>query len=303
MDLIYYHGNCTDGWAAAYVAHLKYPEAKLVPAFYSTEPPYEEVEGKDVLMVDFAWKGRDVNIKLNLLAKSLRIFEHHKTAGETLKNLEFVTYDVTRSGAGLAWDYLFGKDSGLPNGKGERRNDGYERPWWVNYVEDYDIWNKKLPLTDSVNMYLHALPHEIKVWDDINSGLIPYEYVESVGEGMRQQQAYQVKSLVAMSNSGRGWGCTVGFVNAPYFFTSDVGHELAKTHDIGMTWQVRKDGLVAFGLRSIGDIDVSKVAKRLGGGGHKNSAGFELSQGSARSLLEDILKAGPEFTRVGGCVS
>ena len=29
-------------------------------------------------------------------------------------------------------------------------------------------------------------------------------------------------------------------------------------------------------LRSIGDFDVSEVAKRLGGGGHKNAAGYRI---------------------------
>jgi nanoRNase/pAp phosphatase (c-di-AMP/oligoRNAs hydrolase) len=32
--------------------------------------------------------------------------------------------------------------------------------------------------------------------------------------------------------------------------------------------------MFAYSLRSIGDFDVSELAKRYGGGGHKNSAGF-----------------------------
>jgi len=260
-----------------------------------------------VLMVDFAWKGREVNIKLNLLAKSLRIFEHHKTAAETLKNLEFVTYDVTRSGVGLAWDFLFGYED-FRHGNWDVHwvdiKDPQPRPWWVQYVEDYDLWVKKLDDTDAINMYLHALPKTIEVWDLLaahsqeGGKRIAFEQ----GSGMLRQQNYQVKCLVEMANSGRGWGCTVGFVNAPYFLTSDVGHELSKTHDIALVWQVRKDGLVSVGLRSIGDIDVSKVAKRWGGGGHKNSAGFELTHSQLQVMLKDILSANDEY-RITRCVS
>ena len=36
----------------------------------------------------------------------------------------------------------------------------------------------------------------------------------------------------------------------------------------------RADGKRQWGLRSVGDFDVSEVAKTLGGGGHKNAAGF-----------------------------
>src|SRR5271165_1781041 len=234
MDLIYYHGNCTDGWAAAYVAHLKYPEAKLVPAFYSTEPPYDEVEGKDVLMVDFAWKGRDVNIKLNLLAKSLRIFEHHKTVPETIGDLEFITYDVNRSGAGLTWDYLLGKDS-TPLGQIWRT-----RPWWVNYVEDYDLWTKKLPMTEEVSAFLHSSPKTVEAWDGIAA--MNTSQAMKLGMGAWQQIQYQTDALVKQANSGQGWGCSVAVVNGPFFTTSEVGHELAKTHDVAFIWSIRKDG-------------------------------------------------------------
>jgi nanoRNase/pAp phosphatase (c-di-AMP/oligoRNAs hydrolase) len=34
-----------------------------------------------------------------------------------------------------------------------------------------------------------------------------------------------------------------------------------------------------FSLRSIGDFDVSEIAKQYGGGGHKNASGFRLPHG------------------------
>ena len=110
MDLIFFHANCTDGWTAAYVASKRYPEAKLIPIGYAENPPYGEVEDKDVIVVDFSWP-REVSIRLSLLAKSFHIYDHHKTTGENLQGLDFVTFDNARSGAGLAWDYLFGVDS------------------------------------------------------------------------------------------------------------------------------------------------------------------------------------------------
>ncbi len=56
-----------------------------------------------------------------------------------------------------------------------------------------------------------------------------------------------------------------------------------------------KDGQVAVSLRAKGDCDVAAIAKRFGGGGHRNAAGFRIfdtSVDQVRSLLkEEIHKA------------
>ena len=39
------------------------------------------------------------------------------------------------------------------------------------------------------------------------------------------------------------------------------------------------------GSRSIGDVNVSWIAKKYGGGGHKNAAGFSLSIADAVAMM------------------
>jgi phosphoesterase RecJ-like protein len=39
---------------------------------------------------------------------------------------------------------------------------------------------------------------------------------------------------------------------------------------------IQNDGSVFASLRSVGDFDVSKLAKEYGGGGHKNAAGCKF---------------------------
>jgi uncharacterized protein len=85
MDIVYYHAPCQDGWVAAFVAKLKYPEAELIPLTYGRFNDGDLVfqsAGKDVLMVDFSLKSREANDALNASAKSLLILDHHKTAQE-----------------------------------------------------------------------------------------------------------------------------------------------------------------------------------------------------------------------------
>lgn len=292
MDLILYHGKCTDGWAAAYVAHLRYPEAQLLGVNYGEPPPI--VKDLDVLVVDFSWK-REITEGLVAAAKSFHILDHHKTAQAELEGLNYTTFDMKRSGVGLAWDYLFGRDNKdrpfqVPGKLGVVGYLFKARPWWVDYVEDYDLWTKKLPMIDAISAFLHALPKTTEVWDGLHNGDISFEKAVSIGSGMLEHQRYQVSALLEIANSVGAWGLRVGIVNAPYFMSSDLGKALADTHDVGMTWYQRKDGKFVFSLRSNdkGDIDVSKIAIRMGGGGHKHSAGFEMNQSAGLSWLNAL---------------
>lgn len=48
------------------------------------------------------------------------------------------------------------------------------------------------------------------------------------------------------------------------------------------------DGGCKVSLRSRGDLDVESMARRHGGGGHKNAAGFTLDEGSAERLRAEV---------------
>ena len=61
-------------------------------------------------------------------------------------------------------------------------------------------------------------------------------------------------------------------------FASEAGNILAKeSGTFGMTWMINSKGMANVSLRSIGDYDVSAIAKTFGGGGHRNAAGFEVA--------------------------
>jgi nanoRNase/pAp phosphatase (c-di-AMP/oligoRNAs hydrolase) len=58
-----------------------------------------------------------------------------------------------------------------------------------------------------------------------------------------------------------------------------IGHELAKRGRYGKAWGLvyRVSGLlVDCSIYSTGELDVSAVATRFGGGGHRNAAGFSI---------------------------
>lgn len=293
MDIIFFHGHCPDGWCAAYIASKKYPEAKLVPLDHGAPFDYIQVDGRDILMLDFSLRTREDNDRIAARAKSFRILDHHKSAREVLEGAPYATFDMKRSGAGLAWDYLLGADSdyhkqvSVYNPTGVDNAPPLERPWWVNYVEDRDLWNWALPNSREICAYLGTLELNKEDWDKLNS--MEWAAIAGQGFGAYAHIQHYVREAVKQAQTGILQGYKTAVLNVPYLNCSEVGNELAKTHDVSLTYFERGDQMIQFSLRSIGDIDVSAIAKVFGGGGHKNAAGFQLSVYKGREIVDQIL--------------
>lgn len=273
INLIVYHNACPDGWCAAYIAKKRFPCAELLPQDHGKEPPYDKLRGKRVLVVDFSWRTQDMNDKVYLDAEYFQIFDHHKTAQEVLSGRPYAVFDMNRSGAGLTFDLLFPDD---------------HRPWYVNYVEDRDLWRFDYPDSRAVNEYLLTLPYTVEGWDQMNdiSAAIDYGYT------LLKQKRKNVSMVVEHAQEGRFGDSSVGVVNAPYFLSSDVGEELTKKYNIGLIWFERNDGMMQFSLRSRGELDVSTVARMFNGGGQRNAAGFNLPIHQGRVLLDTMTSRG-----------
>jgi oligoribonuclease NrnB/cAMP/cGMP phosphodiesterase (DHH superfamily) len=284
VGLIIYHNACPDGWCAAFVAAKRYPNAQLLARDHGLEPPYEAVEGRNVLVVDFSWRTREQNDRMANLAKSFRILDHHRTAQTVLEGAPYATFDMARSGAGLAWDFLFGKDSMGPYGEKFQ-----ERPWYVNYVEDRDLWNWKLSHSREINAYLMTLPHTKEAWDTLDQQGFDQARAIQLGVGALSHVEHYVREAVKHARVGVLRSFNTAVLNVPYLNCSEVGNELAKAHGVSLTWFERGDGVVQFSLRGNGNMDVSEIAKAFNGGGHRNAAGFQLPLPEARKTLDEIL--------------
>lgn len=285
MDLIIHHKSCPDGFCAAFIAHKRYPEAIILPMDHGTNPPYAEVEDKDVLVLDFSWRTREENIRLSKLAKSFRILDHHKTAQTVLDGLDFATFDMNRSGAGITWDEIYGSNHRI----GDFQFIGKPRPWYVNYVEDRDLWRHKLISSEEVNAYIMTLPFTIEAWETLDG----MDWIDAArkGEGALAHVRHYVREAVVQAQTGTLDGHPARIINALYMNISEVAGALAQEAgiDIGIGYFERGDGVMQFSLRSRNDVDVSAIATSFGGGGHKNAAGFQLSVCDGRKLVDKIL--------------
>ena len=92
-----------------------------------------------------------------------------------------------------------------------------------------------------------------------------------------------IKKLIAEAYMAEVGGFIVPVVNAPYHYASDTAHELLSVYayaPFAACWFRRGDGQIQWSLRSEDHrADVSAVAKGLGGGGHRNAAGFQHPSG------------------------
>lgn len=298
MDIIMYHNNCPDGWAAAFISKSRYPEAELMGLNHGLLP--EAVEelfiystGKDVIMVDYSLRTRELNDRLNAVAKSFRILDHHKTALAVLDGAPYATFDMKRSGAGMAWDYLFGKDAKQTLTKIDDNTFSYTiftpRPWWVDYTEDQDLWNWALPDSPEINAFLMVQPRTVEAWEFIARNYSAKD-ARDEGKGVRQYVEYYTRSVTEFAQEGILFGKRAAVLNIPYVGVSEAGNALCKAgFPLAVLWFERNDGQTQFSLRGDGSVDVSGIAKFYGGGGHNNAAGFQVTIAEGRALVDQIL--------------
>lgn len=270
--LVLYHADCADGFCAAWAAWRYFGDkAEYVPVQYGQEPP--DVTGCDLYILDFSYK-QPVMKRLIESAGEIVVLDHHKTAQAEFVGLEeyardvgiphrFV-FDMDKSGGRLAWEHFFpGKDA----------------PWLVRWTEDRDLWRWQLIASKEVSAALASYPKDFALWDNFHQqGTIDnYPPPELCREGSAilryQQQLIDgiCRSAVEIDLDGH----KVLSTNATVLI-SEVGQQLSKGRPFSATYFVRGDDeRKVWSLRSQTDgLDVSEIAKRHGGGGHKNAAGF-----------------------------
>jgi len=276
MNHVFYHSKCYDGFGAAYAAWKKFGDkAEYHAVSYGYPPP--GVKGETLYIVDFSYP-MDV---LNNLHESFEnnnfkkrfekvvIIDHHKTAQESLEEnkdaypwLE-IYFDMEKSGALMTWEYFHPK---IP------------APMLIRWISDRDLWQFKLPDSEKVHKALVSFPMDFKLWDKFAKG----EYDLST-EGITCERLYsQLVDQITKSH----WlkmidGRKVPVVNTSIAW-SEVGAKLLELNpktpfaasftvfDDQVMWSLRS--------RSNEDVDVSAIAKKFGGGGHKHAAGFKAQR-------------------------
>lgn len=267
--LVIYDANCPDGFTGAWLLWRAFGDdgVQYCPANYGDAPP--DVAGKDVYIVDFSYP-RDVLQDLFSKAASLYVWDHHKTAEENCRGLDFCVFDMNLCGCRLLFETFIRN-----NHPGIYAHDNAAN--FVRYVDDNDRGVRALPDTDEVRAAYLATPFEFSKW----GALVAKGWSEWVQMGRQildyQQLCIDQHAPTATRRRLRGCDYRVPIVNLTFkHIVSPLLGELAEHAPFAAAfWFDGKQW--AFSLRSRkGGTDVSEVAQRFGGGGHKNAAGFRV---------------------------
>lgn len=278
QPLVVYHANCADGFTAAWACWEKNPSWEYRPMAYSDNgfsQLLKDALGRDVYFLDFCLSRLEM-WQIGTVANKLVVLDHHKTAEAALAGFEEemdvfganveVVFDMERSGAGIAWDYFW---------------PGKPRPALVDVVEDRDLWRFQYWFTKNVMAYIFSFDYTFENWMKLHFSLRHSLYEkEQIGASLVRKHEKDIRELL---KGGRRTmtigGVEVPVCNLPYTMSSEAGHILAEEAPFAACYWDAGDKR-RFSLRSREDgADVSEIAKRYGGGGHKHAAGFEMPLG------------------------
>lgn len=275
--LCIYHGNCADGFGAAlavwdaYGSHYAY-----VPASYGKEAELEPhyVGAEEILFVDWCPK-RDALERLIAQGTRVTVLDHHKTARDAVEPLLKAgkvagEFDMERSGAMITWQALH---SGEP-------------PALIKHIQDRDLFTFKLDGTREIQQALFSYPYDFAVWQSFLND-IAIARLREEGEAILRKHFKDIHEFIAAGFVQRVniAGFDVPIINVPYTMGSDTCHLLCDGEPFAAYYYDAGE-LRQFGLRSTdAGEDVGEIAKRFGGGGHRNASGFSAPLKSLKASL------------------
>lgn len=280
-----YHDRDLDGITSGAIIKYKYPHAKIIGYDYGNDFNYD-ISGEPIIMADVSMPMPQMNKLAKESNWQMTWIDHHISAitdyekyvgkGQSFCN---AILNNEYSACEGVWRYLFPE---------------IEVPRAVKLLSEYDTWknsdkqrwnNEILPFQFGMRVHCNSVesfPVEVFKNDDIidliiQHGLIVLKYQSQVNETQCKKASFEVEfeGLRAICLNGGG-------------FNSDVFKSVydESKHDIMMPFQYdgRKWTISLYSTKP--EIDCSVIAKKYGGGGHKQASGFQIDD------IEKIIKEG-----------
>lgn len=256
---IWYHAACNDGFAAATVLWGQWKDNAIYQACSYGSPLPESNPGDLVIMVDFSGSRSQIE-GLRAAGIEVKILDHHKTAQAELEGLSDCIFDMNECGATLAWKWLHG-DRPIPE--------------FLKYIRDRDLWLKEFPETDLVRAGLEGVERSFPLWKVYFTEADLLRSLMKAGEAIKRVEKRTIEGAAKYVRMITLDGHVVPVVNTTSLM-SDIGEHLCNQYPDAPFSATYRDGDKnrSWSLRSRSQFDVSEVAKKFGGGGHRGAAGF-----------------------------
>jgi len=277
VDVVIYHSPCQDGFTCCSIANMYYKsiqkEVEYIGAshrYHNFPKLFEKIKNKNILICDFSYK-KDIMTEIMKITKNVLIIDHHISAMEELIGIPVSNkiFDMKHCGAYLTWNYFFPE---------------METPLFVKYVEDNDIWTKKMYMTREITAYISLLDFDLELYGELllqNEEYFEKNVIEK-GKILLLQENKQIeimlkKSTVKMIEYNDNI-YFVGMCNSTVN-PNETGNKMLEKYDcnFSIVYSI-KDNQYNISFRSDDQrTDVHKIAKTCnGGGGHRNASGCIL---------------------------
>lgn len=275
--IVFYHRADFDGIASAAIVKRKYPEAELQPYDYGDDIDDGYLEGRDIVLVDCSFEPETMQLVADY-ATSFVWIDHHKSAIEGVA-ASGATYDglqeIGQAGCELTWRYFMGG----------------EMPRVIYLLGRYDVFDleadpKVLPFQYGMRSMAETEDPTSGIWDGLlqttkaavaavdaicKRGTVCFEYQQ-----VQDEKAVKALSFTVELDGHVGIACNAAGKGS-LLFESVFDKE---SMQLMIPFFMDKTGRWRVSLYSPqdGGVDCSEIAKKYGGGGHRNAAGFECDE-------------------------
>ena len=272
--ICFYHASDWDGKASAALINMYFEgDVTFLGLDHGIEFPFHLInEEVEVYMVDFSIKPEGMKRIIESSKKFVWI-DHHISAFKAMEEAGITDVPglqrVGEAGVELTWKYLYPALDILPS--------------WVTYLGRFDVWDKNHPDWETkIKPFQYGFdevnPHikDINFWrneldlDKINTiitdgAVVMEKRKKELDEKARKfsfEMEFEGLQFVALETFNRSSESLLAVYDP-------------EKHDAMMAYHEDGD-FYRFGMYTTrDDLDLSVVAKKMGGGGHKQAAGFE----------------------------
>jgi len=284
--MIVLHHNGPDGRCAAAIvrlAHLPLDDIEYVELDYHTHE-FRDVKPEEwVYIVDYSLPPEIMNKILEVTENVVLIDHHASTPGKMEqyvgKYTAVVNCDGPESGCSLTWKHFFPEE---------------EMPEALQLIRDYDTWTHAIfPVSTyfTTGLELFDTNPESYVWDDLLGFCADYDYVAEdivqIGRNCVEFRDNLAKTACDEFGFETVWeDCKCFVLYCSTMRSSLCFKERIDQYDMCIMVVPHGNG-VTIRLYSNEVVDVSEVAKKFDGGGHKGAGGFVCDE-----IPEEFLPGG-----------
>lgn len=300
MIFILSHAD-SDGRFGSYAAWSYFRQQKKLDQVVFHEVQYgkpfpldvEKLTKEDeVYIIDFSYK-RPVLDPVYVKVGKLVVLDHHESSQEDLVGAPYGFFDLSKSGALLAWEYFFPEE---------------RAPLACLLVNDYDMWHWHFePHTSAFEAWIRydRVGQNWEKWHELSTSQSAMDNALERGKLLHNQNLSILHSFT--SNPDNYHIGAAHLEQLPYnhikktryvvyngnqVMISELAQAFYKTMPVDATidWRCR-GAVVSFSVRSPNPavFSAKEFCVSHGGGGHKASASFSLPRAEAFAYIEKLM--------------